>query len=285
MSTDWSKQEVEAIVADYRAMLYAEIAGEKFSKAEHERRLSRVLDGRTHGSISRKYQNISAIMLDLGYPYIDGYKRLGNYQQMLRDVVSDQMSADTPLQISMKRAAESFSEPPVEATSGGDILDMIEDPPYSAPSLPYLQRVHYRHSAPPKLNYLELEATNAAQGKAGEVRVLKFERARLIKAGRESLADRIEWISTTVGDHAGFDIRSFETSGADRLIEVKTTKGGKETPFFVTRNEVRVSVRQEKSYHLYRLFRFQKGPKLFTVAGALDQTCVLDPTAYEARVG
>jgi hypothetical protein len=39
------------------------------------------------------------------------------------------------------------------------------------------------------------------------------------------------------GDGAGYDILSFDPSGKERLIEVKTTNGAAKTPFFLTRNE------------------------------------------------
>jgi hypothetical protein len=57
--------------------------------------------------------------------------------------------------------------------------------------------------------------------------VLNFGRARLIAAGKHALAERIEHTSHMHGDAAGFDILSFEASGAERLIEVKTSKSGR----------------------------------------------------------
>ncbi len=77
-----------------------------------------------------------------------------------------------------------------------------------------------------------------------------FERARLIRLGQESLADRVEHIAVTEGDGAGFDIRSFEADGRDRFIEVKTTAYGKQVPFFVSQNEVMVSQNYSDHYHL-----------------------------------
>ncbi|BAS06695.1 hypothetical protein AHiyo4_01170 [Arthrobacter sp. Hiyo4] len=44
-------------------------------------------------------------------------------------------------------------------------------------------------------------------------------------------------MSKTRGDGLGYDILSFEESGKERLLEVKTTKSRAETPFFVSRNE------------------------------------------------
>ena len=132
----------------------------------------------------------------------------------------------------------------------------------------------------PRVNYLALEARNASLGAAGEEFVLRYERARLIHAGKDELADRIEHVSQTVGDYEGFDIRSYEVSGSDRLIEVKTTAYGKDTPFYLTRNELETSRDHARHYHLYRVFRFRGDPRLFGVRGALDEACVLDPTQY-----
>jgi len=114
--------------------------------------------------------------------------------------------------------------------------------------------------------------------------VINFERARLIHEGQESLAARIEHVSTAQGDGAGYDILSFERTGRERLIEVKTTNFGKETPFFLTRNELETSARHAAQYHLYRLFRFSAEPKLFTVPGNLYDRCALEPLQYRARV-
>jgi hypothetical protein len=134
------------------------------------------------------------------------------------------------------------------------------------------------------INYLEREAHNRSLGTAGELFVLSFERARLIAAGNERLAARIEHTSRMQGDGAGFDILSFDETGAERLIEVKTTKYGRETPFFVSRNEVAVSESRSAHYHLYRLFGFRADPKLFTLTGALSSTCRLSATSYIATV-
>ena len=284
MAGSWSRAEVEATVADYRAMLALELSDQPFNKREHNRNLQKLLNERTAGSIERKHQNISAVLIELGYPWIDGYKPLGNYQELLLEVVKAQVEGDSVLLALIGKDAE---QPGLAAIpqSADDILTALEDPPAGAPRVPYLDRVRERNVTPPRLNYLELEANNAKQGQAGEEWAIAFEQARLRKAGQDALAEKIEWISRDAGDYFGFDIRSFEENGKDRLVEVKTTKRGKESPFFVTRNEVRVSREHGKAFHLYRLFRFSRGPRLYTVAGALDRSCVLDPTEYEARVG
>jgi hypothetical protein len=89
-----------------------------------------------------------------------------------------------------------------------------------------------------KVDYIEREARNSSLGLAGEKLIVAYEQWRLSVAGKEHLAGKVEHVSVTKGDGYGFDILSFEQSGKERFIEVKTTSFAKETPFFVTRNEL-----------------------------------------------
>src|SRR6478609_11823429 len=82
-SVPWSREEVEATVADYLQMLSFELAGQAYNKAAHNRALLRQLNQRTRGAIELKHQNISAILLEQGFAYIPGYKPMGNYQLLL----------------------------------------------------------------------------------------------------------------------------------------------------------------------------------------------------------
>lgn len=133
-------------------------------------------------------------------------------------------------------------------------------------------------------NYLLREALNGSLGLAGELAVLVFEEQRLRKAGKKRLAERIDHVSRTQGDGLGYDVLSFDEDGAERLIEVKTTRGGVSSPFFATRNEVEVSAAERDRYHLYRVFAFDRKPQLFTLQGSLKKTCLLEPIQYRAEV-
>lgn|SRR5690554_611425 len=84
--SDWSEREIDQIVADYFVMLGAELEGRPFSEAEHNRTLQNRID-RGRGSIEFKHQNISAVMLGLGQPWITGYKPAANFQNALIDGV------------------------------------------------------------------------------------------------------------------------------------------------------------------------------------------------------
>jgi Domain of unknown function (DUF3883) len=66
--------------------------------------------------------------------------------------------------------------------------------------------------------------------------VVRVERERLRRAGMDDLAEDVERISLrNVG--AGFDIRSYDLTGARRYIEVKSSAGPRER-FFLSRNEM-----------------------------------------------
>ena len=60
---DWSANEVALIVADYFLMLKAELSGEPYSKAQHNRELRPLLNGRSKSSVEFKHQNISAVLV------------------------------------------------------------------------------------------------------------------------------------------------------------------------------------------------------------------------------
>jgi len=279
MAEHWSREEVEATVSDYFEMLAMELCGEQFNKAEHNRNLQKLLNNRTKAAIELKHQNISAVLIDLGYPYIDGYKPLPNYQGLLYDVVEERLLGATALHQAAATVVEkTVEQPPVV----GDVLAILVNPPHRENEKSKLYDQTHRVRKPVRRNYLEIEARNQTLGLAGEKLVLEFEHKRLWEAGKRDLANRIEHVSNTTGDHLGYDIASFEADGRKRLIEVKTTRFGALTPFFASKNEVEVSEAREDEYQLYRLFKFTQQPKLFVLPGSLRNSCTLDPMQYSA---
>lgn len=101
------------------------------------------------------------------------------------------------------------------------------------------------------------EAKNKRLGLAGELFVLELEKQKLINAGRSELAEKVEHISQTQGDGAGYDIRSFSVTGEDYFVEVKTTQGGQSSSFFITPNELEFGKFNAKNYALIRVFNFR----------------------------
>lgn len=282
MSESWSREEVEATVADYFHMLTMELTGQQYNKTDHRRKLIRLLNDRSDGAIERKHQNISAILIELGCPYISGYKPLRNYQALLFEVVTDRLR-DNDL---FDQAALSAVQRPATSPLPKDFSDVVVDPPRLSstarePSGPaYISR---DNTSAVTRDYLDREARNTSLGRAGEEFVVNYERWRLISSNSNRLADKVEHVASTRGDGLGYDVLSYDTTGKERLIEVKTTSFGKETPFFITRNEVELSRSETELFHLYRLFEFRKEPRLFSLRGPVDMHCRLDPITFRAR--
>lgn len=281
MSSAWSREEVEAIVADYFEMLTLQLTGQQYSKAEHRRRLHKLLNNRSEGSIERKHQNISAVLIGLHCPWITGYKPLGNYQALLLEVVENRLKQN----LSFDQAALAAVQLPAAVPKISDFSGLMVDPPrlsHSAEQKPPDYQAGVTKSMA-KRDYIERESRNASLGLAGEKFIVQYEQWRLVRAGAERLAEKIEHVSVTQGDGLGFDVLSYEPNGREKFIEVKTTSFGKETPFFITRNEVGLSKAEVDRFHIYRLFDFRKDPKVFSFRGPVEDHCRLDPLLFQAR--
>jgi hypothetical protein len=278
---NWTRLEVEACVAAYLRMLMLELSGQAYSKTEHRRALLPLLNGRSESSIEQKHRNISAVMIELGYPYISGYKSLSNYQGLLGEVVAEQVAHNPALD----RAALNFVEQPAFVPLLPRLDQIVVPIPKPARErvaeapAPYAARF-----VAMRRDYLAREAQNQSLGDAGERLVVELEARRLHDLGQRALSDRVEQVSKTRGDGLGYDVLSFDARGSERYIEVKTTSFGDETPFYVSRNEIAFSEFQPEQYHLYRLFEFRKKPQLFDLPGVISHHCNLDPVSYLAKL-
>lgn len=276
----WTRREVELVVGVYLHMLRMQLMGQTPNKAEHNRQLQSMLPARSKASIEYKHCNISAVLVELGVPPLIGYKPLFNYQQLLIPIVSEAIANDSRLDEAALRQVETPAEAP--------LLDSFERfvvaPPEGERLSTYDRTEQVRDRPLVVRDYLQREARNRSLGAAGEELVMRYEAQRLHAAGSHALADRIEHVSKTKGDGAGYDILSFEKDGRERFIEVKTTAYIAETPFYVSRNELSFSTEQATQFHLYRLFDFRKRARMFMLAGALDSNCRLDPVSYRAEV-
>ena len=277
MARNWSRAEVEAAVQDYLDMLRFQLAGETFNKSERNRRLRERLDDRSRQAVEYKHANISAILDALGLDYIDGYKPRGNVQSLLRDVVQERI----PPVLDFLRRDVAAPQSPLAVD---DVLGIRVDPP--KPDLTAREaRPEFVVSTGSRgsVNYVQQEAMNQSLGDAGEALIVTYERTRLERAGKDHLARNVEQVSKTQGDHVGYDIHSYEESGRDRCVEVKTTRYGKRTPFYMSAGELRFSKAHSNVYQLYRVFEFRKQPKLFTLPGDVAGHVVLQAVNYRAH--
>jgi hypothetical protein len=275
---NWSRVEVEACVASYLTMLALELNGQRYNKTEYAEALMRKLDDRNRGSVEFKHCNVSAVLLDLGYPSINGYKPRFKYQHELVDVVESQLTGNPVIDAAAQAAVE---RPAIEIAVSESRTVWVTAP---KPSKVREAAAEYSPNfSPVRRDYLAREARNRSLGRAGELFVLELESRRLHAEGKKALSERVEHVAASQGDGLGYDVLSFESNGRERLIEVKTTAFGELTPFYVSRNEIARSNADADKYRLYRLFDFREKPRVFQLPGSIEAHCKLDPVMYLAR--
>ena len=109
-----------------------------------------------------------------------------------------------------------------------------------------------------------------------------MERRELARLERSDLACKVRWIAAEDGDGAGYDMLSFDPSGLEHLIEVKTTNGGAATPFFQSRNEYEKAAARADSWQLYRIHLFAQTPRIFTISPPLRASVHLQTETWRA---
>ncbi|SCK11597.1 DUF3427 domain-containing protein [Vogesella sp. LIG4] len=175
------------------------------------------------------------------------------------------------------------------------------NPTYSAPKTPAatqtLQRVappqattssHKRTGKKPasgNVDWAARDERNRDLGLQGEKLVLQYEIDSLRQCCRHDLAEQVQHIALS-NSAAGYDIASFYPDGRPKLIEVKTTQGPSNTPFYISANEVLVSQILADAYVIYRVFDFKAGVvnvSFFEMTGSAEQNCKLEAVSFKAQ--
>jgi hypothetical protein len=267
--TNWQDGELDAIVADYFSMLIDELSGNAYVKSRHSAALMARI-GRSHRSVEFKHQNISAVLDELGMPWIPGYKPKLNYQNAIFDAIDRYLTAHPE---TLEPVPKPQPAPPVPAEV------FVAPPPLKAPSEAIPERLRRLVL---KFDPVERDHLNRSLGKAGEAFAVDLERRRLEGGKRQDLARRVRWTAAEDGDGAGYDISSFSLEGQPRLIEVKTTNGSARTPFFITRNEFSIAQQFPTQWQIYRVHLFTSGPRVFTIAPPLETSLRLSTETWRA---
>lgn len=277
---DWTEKEVDLTVDFYFDMLQFELKHLNYSKTDYRKKLIPFLKGRSPGAVERKHQNISAVLVKMGLPFIKGYKPLPHYQQILEDRVAEYLSRNkVPLEKDFTFFSdEMIPEKPLDKIDLAELLD-VEGPKgakvYEDDKEPSFK--------PFKVNYLEREQNNRLLGQQGEELIIKYEQWRLRKAGKSKLAAKVDWVSKNLGDGTGYDILSKNNDGTDRYIEVKTTKLSKETPIYLTRREVSFALIHAQDFYLYRIYNWGgSNPHFFIKQGAYSNFCKMQAMTFKA---
>jgi hypothetical protein len=119
-------------------------------------------------------------------------------------------------------------------------------------------------------------------GSIGEELVMEYEKAYLERYQRTDLASKV----AKMQDGKGYDILSYHPDGSEKHIEVKTTTGNEETPFFISINEIMYSEKYPESYYLYRVFNLKLVSRIaefHEYKGNLQSTFLFEPVGFVAH--
>jgi hypothetical protein len=267
VGTDWQDGELDVIVADYFGMFVSDLSGQPYVKSRHNAAIMAQI-GRTQGSVEFKHQNISAVLDELGMPWIPGYKPRSNYQNAILDAIDRFLSKQPDI-------LESAVNLPPAPVLTSDVFVAAPALKIADDAIPErLQRLVQ------KFDPVERDHRNRLLGKAGEAFIVELERRQLTEGDRPDLARKVRWIAAEEGDGAGYDVLSFDPTGRERLLEVKTTNGSARTPFFVTRSECAAAMDRPTDWRIYRVHLFATKPQIFTIAPPLELSGNLQPETW-----
>ncbi len=173
---------------------------------------------------------------------------------------------------------EGFEEGMSEIKTKGTVL-ILSTPPKK------VDKPKRKSTTVTNIDYIERELKNSKLGYLGEKAVIENEIKYLRENGKPDLAKKIVHVSEKIGNGLGYDILSFDKDGNEKKIEVKTTRGNKKRPFYITQNELYVSKKEASTYFLYRLFNFDSKnntTSYYVIKGDLKNSLDLDPITYLA---
>lgn len=137
-----------------------------------------------------------------------------------------------------------------------------------------------------KLDYEKINREKQEIGDKGEVYVLKDQKKKVNQLDSD-LADKVRHVSKLDGDGAGYDIRSFNDKKEINYIEVKTTKGKKETPFYMSVTEYAFYELHRESYVIARVYNFDvntgKGEIEYVKGSDFETFFEKEVSAYKLR--
>lgn len=136
------------------------------------------------------------------------------------------------------------------------------------------------------VNFIQNNIENKRIGDLGELWVLKYEIEKLKESGQDKLINKVRHTAKDDGDGTGYDIQSFNRKGQKIYIEVKTTKGGKNSMFYITRTELERSKIEKENFYLYRLYNYNEENEtadILIIKGDLTNLCEF-PTAYKINL-
>jgi len=162
------------------------------------------------------------------------------------------------------------------------LKDFLIEQPVPQPNPQKVAQQTRKFTAQPDKDYVKEAKINTQLGNAGEQLVLAYEKRKLKILG---LSKEMEQVAKQP-DGVGYDIRSYDESGQEIHIEVKTTTGNEKTPFHMSANEKEFARLYPENYYVYRLYNYDEARNSanFFIVKDLHQRAIFEPTNFKVSI-
>lgn len=137
------------------------------------------------------------------------------------------------------------------------LLNPISNKALQEPEIKEIKRKTKQFTAR-KIDWEKARDRNNEIGDQGEEFVMEYEIDRLTELLSMDATQYVQHLSRLQGDGLGYDISSINEDGSTRLIEVKTTSGGFNTPFYMSKNEKHFFEEYANNAYIYRVYDFNR---------------------------
>lgn len=137
---------------------------------------------------------------------------------------------------------------------------------------------------PGKGDYAAQQRARASLGERGEYIVMQYEMEHLKKLGIKKKPKQVSLTDDTLG----YDIESYDETGAKIKIEVKATNAApKDFHFFFTANELSAAKQYKENYRVYIVFKpNSSNPKIFNLGNPFMEEGKMNliPVSYKLHI-
>ena len=228
------------------------------------------------GSIIPK--NYDLTQTNINYDYVSDFK---DYLSIYKSISDDPLT-NISTDLMAEESADSTDNP---------IWDFDYNPEITNPKLPNNNTNKKSSKTRSGFNTPYTYSPDTSKsGKAGEEYVFEYEKQKLNKLGKSSLANKVVDQYSNLTNFPGYDIKSYNENGEEIYIEVKSTKGDfKNTVAHrLTVNELKAAKVHKEKYYLYFVEKSLTKPHIKSIIQnpikqETENKMFIEPKVYELR--
>jgi hypothetical protein len=135
-----------------------------------------------------------------------------------------------------------------------------------------------RLPVPRKVDWDSVQKARKQTGDFGEMLVIEYEKAILLKSGESDLSTKVELVASR---NLGYDVLSKFSDGSNKYIEVKAFAGSKAHNFVVTRNELDFLKENPDSSYVYMVINCDTEPEILMTSARQFFKLNLKPSVFK----